>query len=221
MRSHFLEGLKDSRSLGTTELDLFRWFIKQTEEMCGQLEATEKQNLQEQIDAGDGDLNDSGMVAVDYFRTRVRSSHVMFLASLLESAMKLECERVSSVLGDQIRFKVSNLKGEPWQARKLFLEQYGSFQIPTDLWDPIKKMLSVRNALAHHNGITSLLTNEQLSSLGKVDGIRVDGPELEIDASYIENASDSVRRLMEFLHHTVNQLINRAIRPQAISKNQG
>jgi hypothetical protein len=216
MRKRFLAGLKGSRSLDTYELDLFRWFKTETEDMWAQMEAEEKRYLQEQIDAGDEEPNDSGMVAVDYYRKRTRSSHIMFLASLLESAMKRECERVSLALGDQILFKTSDLKGNPWSVRKLFLERYGSFHISGELWDPIREILAVRNALAHHNGVVSLLTNEQLSTLGKIGGVSVGGSEVEIQISYIESASNSVRKLMEFLHEQVNHMIDRAIRPHTL-----
>ena len=44
----------------------------------------------------------------------------------------------------------------------------------------------------------------------------VDSSELEIDVSYIDGASKSVRDVLEFLHTKTNELIDRAIDPKAI-----
>lgn len=198
MREHFLSNLKSHRSLETYELDLFGWFRRETEQTWAQMDAEEQKYIQEQIAAGTEEINDSGIVAVDYYRKRMRFSHVIFLASLLEGGMKRECDRLASALREKILFKASELKGDPWNARKVFLERHGSFETPDNLWDPIKKLLAVRNALVHHNGEVSMLTNEQVATLGKIPGINVERTEVDIEVSYVDQASKSVRRIMEF-----------------------
>ena len=214
MRGHFLSGLKDHRSLETYELDLFRWFRNESEETWARMDAEEQTYIQEQIASGAEEINDSGMVAADYYRKRMRSSHAIFLASLLESTMKKECDRLSIALGKQILFEPSELKGDPWSARKIFLERHGSFQVPGDLWNPIKGLLAVRNALVHHGGETSLLTTEQTTTLGKISGVDVTRSEVGLEAIYVEQASQAVRNLMEFIHDCTNAVIDRAKRPQ-------
>lgn len=216
MRKHFLSGLKGHRSLEIYELDLFRWFRKETEETWSQMEDEEKKYIQEQVAAGGEEINDSGVLAVGYYRKRTRYSHVIFLASLLESAMKRECDRLSTALGDKVLFKASELKGDSWSARKIFLERHASFQTPDDLWRSIKGLLAVRNALVHHNGETSLLTHEQIAVLGKIAGVDVDHSEVGIEAGYLDNATESVHNLMEFLHEKTNSVLDRAVKPQAL-----
>lgn len=217
MRKHFLSGLKDHRSLETYELDLFGWFRKETEETWAQMDVEEQKYVQEQIAAGDEEINDSGVFAVGYYRKRMRYSHVIFLASLLEGAMKLECDRLTIALGAKVLFKPSELKGDPWSARKVFLERHGSYQIPGDLWDAIKDLLSVRNALVHHNGEISLLTQEQVAALSKIPGVDVEHSEVGIEASYLDQATGSVRDLMEFVHEKTNSVIDRSVKPQAVT----
>lgn len=217
MRKHFLSGLKGHRSLETYELDLFGWFRRETEETWAQMDAEEQKYIQEQIATGAEEINDSGVLAVGYYRKRMRHSHVIFLASLLEGAMKRECDRLSIALGEKILFKPSELKADPWSARKIFLERHGSFQTPGDLWDSIKDLLALRNALVHHNGEISLLTKEQIAVLGKIAGVDVARPEIGIEASYLDLATESVRTLMEFLHENTNSVIDRAVKPQAVT----
>lgn len=183
MRKHFLSGLKGHRSLETYELDLFGWFRRETEETWAQMDTEEQKYVQEQIAAGAEEINDSGVLAVGYYRKRMRYSHVIFLASLLEGAMKHECDRLTIALGAKVLFKPSELKGDPWSARKVFLERHGSFQTTADLWDSIKDLLAVRNALVHHNGEISLLTQEQVAALGKIPGVDVEHSDVGIEAS--------------------------------------
>lgn len=217
MRKHFLSGLKGHRSLETYELDLFGWFRRETEETWAQMDAEEQKYIQEQIATGAEEINDSGVLAVGYYSKRMRHSHVIFLASLLEGAMKRECDRLSIALGEKILFKPSELKADPWSARKIFLERHGSFQTPGDLWDSIKDLLALRNALVHHNGEISLLTKEQIAVLGKIAGVDVARSEIGIEASYLDLATESVRTLMEFLHESTNSVIDRAVKPQAVT----
>lgn len=217
MRKHFLSGLKGHRSLETYELDLFGWFRRETEEAWAQMDDQEQKYIQEQVAGGAEEINDSGILAVSYYRKRTRYSHVIFLASLLESAMKRECDRLSIALGEKVLFRPSELKGDPWSARKVFLERHGSFQTPDDLWDSIKSLLTVRNALVHHNGEVSLLTRDQVSTLGKIPGVDMDRSEVGIEAGYLDQATESVRNLMEFIHQSVNSVIDRAVRPQAVT----
>ncbi|WP_414524132.1 hypothetical protein, partial [Umezakia ovalisporum] len=213
IRKHFLAGLKSHNSLDLYELDLFQWFREETENTWAQMDAEERKYIQEQVDAGAEEINDSGILAADYYRMRMRASHIIFLASLLEGAMKKECDRVSLALGEKVLFKPSELKGDAWSARRVFLERHGSFQIPDEIWKPIQGLLAVRNALAHHSGEVSLLTKEQIAQLSKIPGITVDSSELGIDVSFVDNASKDIRDVIGFLHTQTNELIERAIKP--------
>ena len=215
-RKHFLTGLKGDRSLGTYALDLFDWFIKETEDTWAKLDAEEQKYINEQIAAGGEEMNDSGVFAVAYYRKRMRYAHVIFLASLLEGAMKRECERLTIALGDKVLFKPAELKGDPWTARRVFLERHAAFQIPDCKWGSIKDLLAVRNALVHHNGEISLLAQQQVASLRKITGVVLECSEIGIDASYLDLAQESVRNVMEFIHERTNAVIDCAVKPQAV-----
>src|SRR5215469_461731 len=149
-RDNFLATLQANRSLEFHELDLFHWFAAETDKTWKRMEEQELHYINQQQVAGLSEINDSGILATNYYRKRMRSSHVIFLSSLLEGAMKRECDRITSALYNQLPFRLNELKGDPWIARKIFLERYGAFDIPSDVWTPIKDLLTVRNALVHH-----------------------------------------------------------------------
>jgi hypothetical protein len=180
------------------------------------MDAEAQRYIKEQIVSGLEEVNDSGIVVTDYYRKRMRYSHVIFLTSILESAMRQECERLAHALGNQVLFKPENLKGDSWTVRRVFLEKYGSFEIPDSLWDPIKELLNIRNTLIHQGDSMYLLTPQQISALGKIPGIRMDTSEVEIEEKYIDRAIDAVRNVMEFLHDKTNDLIDRAISPKVV-----
>lgn len=207
-RNNFLAQLKSIRSLDYYELDLFQWFRRETEDTLVRMETEERNAIQEQIESRVEDINDSGILAVNYYRRRMRSSHLIFLASLLEGAMKRECDKVLQALNDQVLFKPSELKGDPWSVRKTFLERYGAFQIPEGMWKPISNLLDVRNALVHHSGDAMLLTDEQKSKLSKISGISIDTGEVDIDVGFIDESASSVRVVMDFVHQMTNALID-------------
>ncbi len=217
MHKHFLSGLKGNRSLDTYELDLFQWFREETEKTWAIMDSEEQKYIQEQVRSGAEEINDSGLLATEYYRRRMRASHVIFLASLLEGAMKQECDRATRVLAKKVLFKPSELKGDAWSARRAFLERHGAFRIPDELWKPIESLLAVRNALVHHSGEISLLARAQLSQLRKISGITVDSSELGVDVSFVDDASKAVKDVMEFLHIQINELIDRTITPKAIT----
>lgn len=216
MREHFLSGLKDSNSVDMYEFELFRWFKNETEETWKRMDCEERQYIKEQVASGAEHINDSGLFATDYYRSRMRSSHVIFLASLLEGAMKRECDRLKQALGAQVLFQPSDLSGDPWKKRKTFLQRYGRLAIPDSVWKPVKEILDVRNALVHHSGQVALMTDQQIANLGKIPGIGVDSSEISINEEYLERAIDSVREVVEFLHMKINDVIDLALRPRGI-----
>jgi len=216
MREYFFSGLKNQRSLEHLEMDLFRWFRNETEKAWALMEAEESTYIRAQVAARPDDVNDSGIIAVNYYCKRMRYSQVIFLTSLLESAMKRECSRLSTTLGEKVMFEAAELKGDPWSARKTFLERHGKFQTPADQWRQIKDLLVLRNAIVHHNGERSLLTKEQRDILKKIAGIDLENFEVGIAKSYLDRATESVCNLMEFLHNTINETIDRALKPQAM-----
>lgn len=217
MRMRFLSGLKSIDAVDLYELELFRWFRDETERTWASMEAKEQRYIKEQSGQGAEDINDSGLIAADYYCKRMRYSHVIFLTTILEGAMKQECARLSKALGPLALFELRDLKGGPWTVKKLFLERYGHFEVSDVLWTPIKQLLNVRNAIVHHSGDLLPLTEEQSSSLQKIKGISLNSNEVQIDNEYVDLAIAAVQEALEFIHNEVDKVIDSAVAPRSVT----
>lgn len=210
IREHFLFQLKGQHPLDLYELELFSWFRKETENTWSHMDSEERNYLQIQVSAEIEEINESGIIATEYYRKRMRYSHVTFLTSLLENAMKRECDRLSMALGDKILFKLSELKGDPWSSRKLFLEKYGCFATPPNLWDPIQNLTFVRNVLVHENGQPS--QQKTIHPIKKIADIKIVNHEIDIGVEFLEQSTESVKSFLEFIHQRINHIVDCEIR---------
>src|SRR4029434_7759218 len=82
-------------TLDLYEIQLFDWYVKETEAVLNQMLSSEHAYIQEQIAAGVPDANDSGIVAVEYYTKRIRYSHVIYLTSLLETCLERACSNLT------------------------------------------------------------------------------------------------------------------------------
>jgi hypothetical protein len=73
--------LRNMKALDTYEIELFAWYLRETDSLTARMESEELQYVQQQADSGDPEPNDSGLVAAAYYSRRVRYSHVIYLAS--------------------------------------------------------------------------------------------------------------------------------------------
>ncbi|CDH45917.1 hypothetical protein [Candidatus Contendibacter odensensis] len=133
-RKMMLDNLKSTSTIDGYELQLFDWYIRETEQLIAGMLSAEKTYIQEQIDAGAEDINDSGIVAAEYHLKRVRYSHVIYMTSLLEIFLERSCEKLTNIIGKQnMPFNVGDLQGDPWSVKRKFLERYGKFEIPKNI----------------------------------------------------------------------------------------
>ncbi|MBK8534887.1 MAG: hypothetical protein IPL59_07035 [Candidatus Competibacteraceae bacterium] len=84
---------------------------------------------------GAEDINDSGMVVAEYHLKRVRYSHLIYMVSLLESFFEMSCENLAKIVG--VQNTTTQLRGTKWFARRQFIEEYGKFDLPKDVWSDI------------------------------------------------------------------------------------
>lgn len=218
VRRHWYEELRSRRSVEVFELELFLWYLRDTEAMLERSYAEESSYVQEQIAAGYEDVNDSGMLASDYQARRVRYSHVIHLTALLETVLKRECERLALALGDQgAPIAPTEIKGNQWTSKKKFLERFGHLRIPDSLWTPMWTLIEVRNAIVHDNGIVNKLPNPFTSVAGVPTGITITSGEIELTRDFIAESFTLVKDLAEYLHSEVGQVIARRLRPQDLS----
>ncbi|MCA1791699.1 MAG: hypothetical protein LC667_18160 [Thioalkalivibrio sp.] len=187
--------------------------------MLERMQAEEAGYIQDQVAAGREDVNDSGLLATEYQARRIRYSHVIYLASMLESVLKRECQRLALALGPQgAPFSAAEIKGDQWSSKKKFLERFGHFEIPDALWSPIVNLTRVRNILVHDNGavvdVSSPTSGPTLHSLG---GVKVSSGEIEVELDFVTQTFTSVISLIHHLDEKVSEVIARRLRPQDLT----
>lgn len=199
-----------SDTLDVFELELFEWYVRETEGVLDQMLAGEHAYIQEQIAAGTPALNDSGMAAVDYYGKRLRYSHIIYLTSLLETCLERACATLTNAIGkDAIPFTLAEIEGDQWTRRRKFLERYGCFEIPRDRGDEVRVLIAVRNYLVHENGSTTNLKDKHREAFKNQPGIDVDGYEFKIDATYVKYGYEAVRAYVKAVEEKLREVIRR------------
>lgn len=213
-----LNQLGDSSTLDVYELELFNWYVQETEKPLDVMLSAEHAYIQEQINEGSDYVNDSGIVAAEYYLKRVRYSHVIYMTSLLETFLERACDKLTRIVGAQnVPFSPAELKGNQWFVKRKFLEKYGKFHLPDDVWSEINALITLRNILVHDNGSTSDLNPEKKIMLAKQTGINLSGHEVVIEAEYVYCAFKAMKSLVQFIESGLTEVIDRAIRPRPIA----
>lgn len=205
--------------LDADELSLFEWYARENSEVIDSMLAAEQEFNRQQNDAGAdlGDVNDSGMVAVEYYIKRARYADIIYMASLLESYLARACENLTVALGDNnVVFRPEELTGDKWTKRQKFLERYGGFVFPNDAWSALQTLIRVRNILVHENGCSDEISNSDRIEIGTRTGISITRHELVIENEYVKECFEAFRELFKFLDNQVNQAVDRSIRPQVL-----
>lgn len=190
------------------EVELFAWYVKETESLMHKMLSSEQAYIQERVAEGAPEINDSGMVAVEYFTKRIRFSHVIYLTSLLESCLERACSNLSIAIGkEQIPFGLKELKGDQWSKRREFLERYGRFVLPNDLWP--KTLITVRNYLVHENGSTENMKENDRKQLESCPGLDINSYEIKIEEDYIQDAFQAVKLFVKAADEEVGKVVQR------------
>lgn len=211
-RQTFLANLRHSDVVGEYEFQLFKWYLRETEELTQKMTAEEVAYVNEQNDAGDPEPNDTGLVAAEYYMRRVRYSHVIYLASLFENMLKGECDRLAYAIGETgLLFTLGELKGETWVVKRRFLERYGRFKIPVEIWQPAQDLLNVRNIIVHENGTVSTPPSDKVASIAKLPGISIVAGEIQVSGDYVGDAAIAIEKLSTFVANEVSGIVESAL----------
>lgn len=220
LKTIWLEDFKRIPTLDSYELELFEWYVNQTEILIVEMLSAERTYIQEQIDIGAEDINDSGILATEYYLKRVRYSHIIYMISLLENFLEQSCINLTNIIGQQnLPFLIKDLKGDQWSIRRKFIEKYGKFSIPDNLWQEINTLIVLRNNIVHDNGYTSELKPNEKTYLEKKRWINLNGYEIVIEVGYIHDAFKTIKSLVKFVEARLGEIVDRAICPKIISSN--
>lgn len=210
LRASMLSGI-GSNPLDLFEMELFEWYEKETEVILSEMLAAELSYIRQQQSTNEDGSNDSGVIAVAYFEKRVRYSHVIYLTSLLETSLERACSVLITAVGHETRpFGPNELKGDQWQKTTRFLNRYGGFEFPGDLWGELKMLIAIRNCLVHENGSASNISRVKLKAMLDYPGLSVENSELVIRPSYIQYAATSVKSFLRELERRIRKVLEPA-----------
>ena len=218
MREEVFRHLRGRTSFDVYELELFEWFVKETEQILATMLEAEQQFIGEQVASGREDINDSGIIAVEYYTKRIRYSHVIYMASLLEVFLERECSRLTQALGPaSISFELRELKGDQWSTKRRYLERYGRFKIPDTIWNDASAVTTLRNALVHDNGIVEDIPQKDRRRLASCPGVSLSSIEVTIEVEFIRHGFEKMKELARFISYEVDAVVDRAIKPRPVS----
>lgn len=198
-------------TLDLYEFELFDWYVKETEVVLSKMLSSERAYIEEQIATGNPEINDSGMLAVEYNTKRIRYSHIIYLASLFESCLERACSKLITAVGHEVMpFGPTELKGDQWAKRRKFLERYGDITIPKELWSEPNMLNKIRNYLVHENGSTTSISDEERKEINKRPGVDIKSTEFVLEETYIRHASEALRKLVQAVETGVGEVIQKA-----------
>jgi len=199
-------------TLDVFEIELFDWYVKETDILINEMLSSEQTYVKEQVELGDPEPNDSGLLAVEYYTKRIRYSHIIYLVSLLERCLEEACSMLISTLDLDVKLlNPIELKDSKWNKRRKFLERYGSVKLANNLWAEPEMLIRVRNYLVHENGSTAGLSDKGKKDLGEMPGLDIKGLEFRIEAEYIKHAFKSVRTFVRAIDKEIGAVIGRVI----------
>lgn len=213
-RKLLLQAMKYSSVLSAgQELELFAFYVKDSEKDLERMLLEEHNCVDEQVVAGNQEPNDSGIVAVEYFFKRVRYSHIIYLVSLLDTYLQDACRRVALSVGKEKDKKFRNTqRGAKWPDKKEFLATYGRVAIDEDIWKPIHTLIVLRNCFVHNNGSIPKEDKNTMIELSDKPGITVVGGEVAVEAIYIHKAFQALESLMSAIEAGVKDEVERNIK---------
>ena len=217
LRSEYLRKIGNTSLIDHYEIELFNWYYHESENQLRKMISSEHEYIKEQVKIGEEEINDSGMIAVEYNLKRSRFAHTIYLVSLVESLLGNSCTILSQIIGaNNLPFKVAELKGDQWSVKKKYLERYGDFSITSGLWSEIMVLIKIRNNIVHDNGQVSELNQQEISMFKKHEGISLDAAEVVIEPKFIESSINNIRKLADSIESNLKTLSERAIKPQPV-----
>jgi hypothetical protein len=208
-RHSLLEQAKSDDCLGIFELSLFQWYVSENTALIDRMLADERAYLKEQQDHGMDDLNDSGIVAVEYYTKRIRYADVIYMCSLLETFLSRACDKLTMILGKKnVLFTPGELSGDKWHRYKKFLERFGDLTVPDQLWSRLLTVKSVRNFIVHENGSTTSIPEGMKERIAKFPGVSIDGHEIVLESSFVHTAFSAFSEFVGCVNSQLLKLID-------------
>jgi hypothetical protein len=211
-RRSLLEQSQANDGLGLFELSLFEFYMNENAATIDRMLSAERAYVDEQQRQGVELVNDSGIVAAEYFTKRIRYADVIYLCSLVETFLENACKKLEFILDSpDVRFRTDR-GGAKWERCKDFLERYGGFAVSNLSEGVLRSARAARNCIAHDNGDTAGLSETERTFLSTEPGLKIDGYEVIVEQEFIRNAFAAFKYVVASINSELKNLIDRQLR---------
>lgn len=211
LRSELIAGHSEPWEISSPreKLEEFQFFARKIESLIDQAEQSEVEALQQSVQHFSKDVQDQFWLSHypvhwdEIFRSTIRDSVVVSLATLFETFVERLCYRVALVTKSELRS--TDLKGSTLERARRFLLAIGHFQKPaSSAWDEIGLFFKIRNVIVHSAGFTIDSNYEKPLEQFCQDrnDIRISGGMVEIEPAFLEFL---IGKLVEFVGQLENE----------------
>lgn len=102
---------------------------------------------------------------------------------------------------------MNEIRGDQWETKRKFLERYGKFSVPKDIWLEIHVLTLIRNNLVHDNGDTNALSKKLKDSISNKVGLSIEGSDIVIEKEYIDNVFNAMKSLFKYIEGQIEGII--------------
>lgn len=195
LRSQLIAGRADSWEVSSPRDDLekFRFFVREIESLVGRAEQSEVESLRESVQHLSKDTQDEFWLWHypvhwdEIFRSNIRNSVVVSLATFLETFLEQLCYRVALVTKSGLYS--TKQKGSTIERARRFLQAVGHFQKPdTSVWTEVGLFFKIRNVIVHRAGFATGSKYEKLIEIfcHNRSDIRLHNGVIEIKPEFLE-----------------------------------
>jgi hypothetical protein len=209
-RKSLLEQTKEDDGLGVFEVSLFEFYLKENEAAIERMLNAEAAYVREQMSQGVELVNDSGIVAAEYFTKRLRYADVIYLCSLAETFLVGACKKLVLLLNRPEVTFVPRRSGGKWMQCKAFLQTH-AVQLPATSWQTLERLWTARNCIVHDNGDAEGLNEAQKTALSLAPGIRLLRHELIIEPPFVLTAFAAFREIVTSVNSQLGQKIDKEL----------
>lgn len=202
LRSELLAGRADPYEISSPrdELEKFRFFARQVESFIDQAEQSEVESLRQSVQHLPKDTQDDFWMWNypvhwdEIFRSTIRGSIVVSLATFLETFVQRLCYRVALITKSELSFAKG--RGSMLTRARKFLQTVGQFQKPNlPEWAEIELFFKIRHVIVHHAGFAAASKDKKL-----IKNYCLSRSDIQLQHGGIEIKP-------EFLEFIINQLI--------------
>jgi len=215
MRSDLLHGRANQWEVSSPrdELEKFRFFVRQIETMIDQAEESEVSSLQESIAGWSKEAQDEFWPHYypihwdEIFRSTIRNSVVVSLATFLETFLDRLCTHVALITRSDLR--VVDLRGSTLERARKYLNAVGKFASPNSLaWDELGMFFKIRNVIVHAGGFTLASSYQKAIQqfCEKRKDIHLEHGSIEIESAFLEFLIEQLKTFVEQLEREFKSL---------------